>query len=154
MNKMIISIIVILVFSFTGCIQSNSNDQGEKDVAQISKATDGLFVHISTNEARKVLMGLSIALKMEESKDVIVFVDAEAINTIIKGGDVYEMDGYEGTSTALINKLVQKGVAVMACPMCLKSYGKTDTDLLDGIQIAQKEQFFGFTEGRILTLDY
>lgn len=154
MNKLLLTLIAILVMISTSCVQNNSDEPANTQTTKIEKKTDGLFVHISTNEARKVLMGLSIALKMKEDKDVIVFVDAEAINAIIKGGDTYEMEGYEGSSTDMIQNLVKQGVAVMACPMCLKSYGKTKADLIDGIQMAQKEQFFGFTEGRILTLDY
>ncbi|ALO17176.1 putative peroxiredoxin [Salinivirga cyanobacteriivorans] len=154
MNRILLTLVAILVMISASCVQNNSDEPANKQTTKIEKKTDGLFVHISTNEARKVLMGLSIALKMQEGKDVIVFVDAQAINAIVKGGDEYEMEGYEGSSSGMIQKLVKKGVAVMACPMCLKSYGKTDADLLDGIQIAQKEQFFGFTEGRILTLDY
>jgi hypothetical protein len=42
----------------------------------------------------------------------------------------------------------------MACPGCLKAAGKTEEDLADGVQIADKAKFFSFTKGRILTLDY
>jgi hypothetical protein len=42
----------------------------------------------------------------------------------------------------------------MACPGCLKAAGKTAADLAPGIQVADKAAFFGFTKGRILTLDY
>jgi hypothetical protein len=42
----------------------------------------------------------------------------------------------------------------MACPGCLKSAGKTADDLMPGVAIADKKQFFSFTKGRILSLDY
>jgi predicted peroxiredoxin len=145
---------MLLFVGFTAC-QNNEEvikEKVEKEVVKSQK--DGLFVHISTNEARKVLMGLSIAKKMLPANDVIVFIDAEAINVTIKDGDVHEMDGYEGSSVELMQKLSQAGVKIMVCPMCLKSYGKTEADLLEGLEIAQGENFFGFTKGRILTLDY
>jgi hypothetical protein len=37
---------------------------------------------------------------------------------------------------------------------CLKAAGKTADDLAPGVQIADKDKFFSFTRGRILTLDY
>jgi hypothetical protein len=43
---------------------------------------------------------------------------------------------------------------IMACPGCLAAHGKKPEDLLAGVKIASKEGFFGFTKGRMLTLDY
>jgi hypothetical protein len=42
----------------------------------------------------------------------------------------------------------------LACPGCLKAAGKTESDLMEGVKIADKEMFFNFTTGRILTIDY
>jgi hypothetical protein len=36
----------------------------------------------------------------------------------------------------------------------LEAAGKSAEDLMEGIQVANKEAFFDFTDGRILTLDY
>jgi len=40
------------------------------------------------------------------------------------------------------------------CPGCLEAAGHKPEDVMEGVRIAQKDQFFDFTEGRILTLDY
>jgi hypothetical protein len=42
----------------------------------------------------------------------------------------------------------------MVGPTCLKAAGKVPDDLAPGIQIADKDRFFTFTKGRILTMDY
>jgi hypothetical protein len=42
----------------------------------------------------------------------------------------------------------------MACPTCLKAAGKTPEDLAEGISVADKDKFFNFTKGRILSIDY
>jgi hypothetical protein len=42
----------------------------------------------------------------------------------------------------------------MACPGCLRVAGKTENDLMEGVKIADKNKFFNFTSGRILTIDY
>jgi predicted peroxiredoxin len=152
--KNLVLLSLLLFIGFTAC-QNNEKvikEKVEKEVIENHK--DGLFVHISTNEARKVLMGLSIANKMVPSSDVIVFIDAEAINVTTKDGDVHKMEGYNGSSIELMQKLSNAGVKIMVCPMCLKSFGKTEADLLEGLEIAKGENFFGFTKGRILTLDY
>jgi hypothetical protein len=42
----------------------------------------------------------------------------------------------------------------MVCPGCLKAANKTESDLMDGVKIADRNKFFEFTSGRILTIDY
>lgn len=54
----------------------------------------------------------------------------------------------------LISALLKQGATLMVCPGCLKAAGKSREDVADGIQIADKNAFFDFTKGRILTLDY
>jgi predicted peroxiredoxin len=49
---------------------------------------------------------------------------------------------------------MDKGVDIFVCPTCLKVAGYNPEDLMEGIQVAQKDKFFSFTKGRILTLDY
>lgn len=147
-------IITILFLGLFSCQQNEEVIKEKNEKECMTNHKDGLFVHISSNEPRKVLMGLSIAKKMLPANDVIVFIDAEAINVTIKDGDVHQMEGYEGSSVELMQKLSQAGVKIMVCPMCLKSFAKTEADLLQGLEIAKGENFFGFTKGRILTLDY
>jgi hypothetical protein len=36
----------------------------------------------------------------------------------------------------------------------LKAAGRTPADLMPGVKVADKDAFFSFTRGRILTLDY
>ncbi|MCW8960013.1 MAG: peroxiredoxin, partial [Ignavibacteriaceae bacterium] len=58
------------------------------------------------------------------------------------------------SSKEQVQKLLDKGITIMACPGCLKAAGKTPDDLREGIIIADKEKFFNFTSGRILSIDY
>ena len=50
--------------------------------------------------------------------------------------------------------MLSNNITVRACTGCLKAAGKTEDDFMDGIKIADKGEFFNFTEGRILTIDY
>ena len=53
---------------------------------------------------------------------------------------------------------MKKVLALLLLPLlmsaCMKVAGMEEGDLREGVQMAEKEQFFDFTEGRILTLDY
>lgn len=116
---------------------------------------DGVFIHISrgTEDPHRVLMGLTLAEKMSEDKDVLVFFDIQGVEVPLKNGKTIEFREFESTAI-LLPKLIQKGVLICVCPMCLKAANHQPEDLMEGVQIAEKEAMFNFTQGRILSLDY
>ena len=119
------------------------------------KTRDGVFIHISHggNHPHRVLMALQMANIMSGDRDVLVYFDINGIEVILKDADDLKYSHFPSTKQQL-SALIEKGVILMACPGCLKAAGKTVNDLAPGIQIADKDRFFSFTEGRILTLDY
>jgi len=116
---------------------------------------DGVFIHISDGpeSAHRVLMALNMANMWAEDHAVLVYFDIKGIEVVLKDAKDITFAHFPSSKTALAN-LQKKGVVVMACPGCLKAAGKTPADLAPGIKVADKKQFFGFTEGRIIALDY
>ena len=53
-----------------------------------------------------------------------------------------------------IQKLLDLGVPLLACPGRLEAAGRSPADLRPDIQVASRDAFFAFTKGRILTLNY
>ena len=90
---------------------------------------------------------------MAEDKDVLVYMDIDAVNLLVKDAKDLEFNGFESAQTYL-KKLIELNVGIYACPTCLQIAGHNPEDLMDGIQIAQKDKFFSFTKGRIEALDY
>jgi predicted peroxiredoxin len=117
--------------------------------------TDGAFIHISKGSAdtHDVLMALMLADKFSSSNDVLVFFDKEGIELVTKDAPNLEMEPFD-SSDEIFERLVNLNVTILACPACMKVSGVEEADLREGVQLAEKEQFFDFTEGRILTLDY
>jgi predicted peroxiredoxin len=114
-----------------------------------------MFIHISQgpSEPHRVLMAMSMAAMMAEDHPVLVYFDIKGIDVVLK--DAKDITYAHFTpSKAQLQNLLKKGVTVMACPGCLKAAGKTPADLAPGVKVADKKTFFGFTEGRIITLDY
>ncbi len=116
---------------------------------------DGVFIHIteSYGDPHRLLMPLKMATIMADNKDVLVYMDVHAVSILVKGAEDISMEGFE-SATTYIKILLEKGVSIYACPTCLQVAGFKPDDLAEGIQLAQKEKFFDFTKGRILTLDY
>lgn len=138
------------------CQSSTRNEpSSSSETIVVEKPTDGVFVHLAhgTDNPHRVLMALQMAEIMSEDKDVTVYFDITGIEVVLKKTGNIEYPTFPG-SINLINNLKQKGITLMACPGCLKAAGKVPEDLLEGVIVAEKEKFFNFTKGRILTLDY
>lgn len=114
---------------------------------------DGVFVHVSSDDPHQVLMALKMANVMASDHDVLVYFDIKGVELLLEDAEDVAFSHFPSSKEQLAS-LVEGGVTVMACPDCLKVAGKTEDDLAEGIQLANKEKFFSFTQGRILTLDY
>jgi predicted peroxiredoxin len=116
---------------------------------------DGVFIHIShgADDPHRLLMGLTMATRMMADKDVLVYMDIEAVRILAKDAPPVSHKVFE-PSNVLVKKLLDAGVTVMACPTCLEVADRTPSDLIPGVQVARKDAFFSFTKGRILSLDY
>ena len=121
----------------------------------VEPPTDGVFLHISSGieSPHRVLMALKMAELMAAEKDVLVYFDIKGIEVVLSDADDIAFAQFP-SSKAQLAKLLELGVPIYACPGCLEAAGKTPEDLAEGIQVANKDAFFDFTEGRILTLDY
>ena len=116
---------------------------------------DGVFIHISQgySDPHRVLMPLKMANMMAMDKDVLVYLDIKAVELVLKNSKDLEYAEFDPLKKQL-QGLIDKKVGVYACPTCLKLAGYTPEDLMEGIQVANKDRFFDFTKGRIITLDY
>jgi predicted peroxiredoxin len=147
MNKLFCVLLFLSVY-FLGCQNESADD--ESPVVK-----DGVFVHIShgSDDVHRVLMGLQMAMLMAEDKDVLVYFDISGIEVILKESKDLIYSHFPSSHTQIQN-LLAKNVTLVACPGCLKAAGKSPEDVMPGIKIADKETFFNFTAGRILTIDY
>lgn len=141
--------ILIVLLTFTACNKQNENTAMREEVK------DGVFIHISygTEDPHRVLMALSLAEKMSADNDVIVYFDIRGVDVVLKDSPDITFSHFASSKTQLQN-LLSKGITIMACPGCLKAAGKTKEDLAEGISVADKDKFFNFTKGRIVTIDY
>ena len=84
---------------------------------------------------------------------MLIYNDIKSVELYVKGAKDLQYAEFESLQT-YVKQLIEKNVGVYVCPTCLKMAGFTEADLMDGVKIAQKDKFFDFTKGRIITLDY
>ncbi len=144
--------IALLALMLIGC----GEDEAEfRTSYNMSDAPPGVFIHIShgPEDVHRVLMGLQMAVMMSETQDVLVYFDIHGIEAVLKDSEDLTFAQFPSSHTQ-IKKLIEQGVDVMACPGCLEALNYTPEDLMEGVKVANKNRFFEFTDGRILTLDY
>ncbi|MEJ2103992.1 MAG: DsrE family protein [Ignavibacteriaceae bacterium] len=148
-NFLVTSLILVVSLAFMNYAQENESKTMQKEVK------DGVFIHIShgTDDPHRMLMGLTMAERMSADKDVILYIDITGIDVVLKDSPDLTLEPFASSKT-LIQNLLSKGITIMACPTCLQAAGKTPEDLAEGISVADKDKFFNFTKGRILTIDY
>ncbi len=145
------ALLMVAVFIAFACAQAVPPAQPDP----VEPPRDGVFIHIShgPEDAHRVLMALKMAELMAADRDVLVYLDIHGIEIVLADAPDIEFSHFP-SSRAQIARLLELGVPIYACPGCLKAAEKEPGDLADGIQVAEKDAFFNFTEGRILTLDY
>jgi predicted peroxiredoxin len=160
-----IVLLFILGFMLVSCNQTAQQDQisqpehasatetAEEIAPEVVK--DGLFIHIteSYDDPHRVLMPLKMATMLASDYEVLVYMDIHAVELLVKDAKDLSFADFE-SAQSYIKQLAEMNIGVYACPSCLKIAGFTPEDLMDGVQVAQKDKFFNFTKGRIITLDY
>ncbi len=143
-----IGLLILGGIMMTSCVHHAVDSEAEP-------VTDGVFIHITAgyDDPHRALMPLKMAGIMAEDKDVLIYMDIHAVDLLVKGSEDLSFAEFESAHT-YIRQLLDKKVGIYACPTCLKVAGFEPDDLMEGVQTAQKDRFFDFTEGRILTLDY
>ena len=149
-----LSVLTLIVAIFLACT-AGPQPEAEKPDAAIESSRDVVFVHIShgPEDPHRVLMALKMAEMMAADRDVLVYFDIQGVHAVLADAPNLEYAQFPG-SHEQVGRLLEMGIPLYACPGCLEAAGKTPEDLRGGIQVANKDAFFDFTDGRILTLDY
>lgn len=155
-NILFVFITGLMILSCNQSPESAPKSPEEKPaIAKTDSVRDGVFIHIteSYNDPHRVLMPLKMATMMAKDKDVLIYMDIHAVELLVKGAKDMKFADFE-TFQTYIKQLAGQKVGIYACPTCLKIAGFKPEDLMEGVQVAQKDKFFNFTRGRIITLDY
>jgi predicted peroxiredoxin len=123
--------------------------------ASVQKMRDGVVIHLThgSDNPHRVAMALRMATMMANDKDVLVYCDIKGIEAVLKDVADITYPTFPSARESLA-RLIANNVQITACPGCMKAAGKAQDDLMPGVVLAEKELFFNFTRGRVLTLDY
>jgi|GEM_PF-1283629 len=123
--------------------------------AALKAAEDGLFIHLSSgpDAPRRVAMAMTMAAAFAADHPVLIYADLDAVELFTKDAPTIAAEGYQPINEQL-TRLKTNGVMLRVCPTCLAAAGYSSTDLAEGVKLADKREFFSFTDGRIISVDY
>jgi predicted peroxiredoxin len=158
----LLAVILIVVFTVNS-IQAQKSSKSKKKTTEETvqpayvppPAPDGVFIQINSGveNPQSVLMALTMALKMSQDHEVLIFLDVNAPEIVLSKTQSLEMKHFD-PSKILIQKLVDRGVKLAVCSTCLEAMNKTEFDLIKGVKISSKDDLFDFTKGRFLCFSY
>lgn len=124
-------------------------------LSEVKKTTDGVFIHLSSGaeSPRSVLMALTLAGAFAGDHPVLIYADLDAVSLFTEEAPSVSSRGYLPAGER-IPALLNAGALIRVCPTCLSAAGLSSADLIEGVTLADKREFFSFTSGRILTFDY
>lgn len=148
-----ITLFLLVALAIGACTNQSHEMEEIQQQAHKTDVRDGMFIHVTSNDPHRVLMALKMAEMISEDHDVLMYFDIDGVEVLVKDAPDLTFAQFPG-SHAQLKKLIDKDVIIQACPGCLQAAGYSEADLMDGIVTADKERFYNFTEGRIITLDY
>lgn len=94
-----------------------------------------LFVNLTTDESHRVDMAMAFSKAvMERGHPVTIWLNDKGV--------LVASDRNAGTfaeQRKTLAALIDSGVTVIACPMCMKHYTVEEDDLMDGVQVGNPE---------------
>ena len=92
---------------------------------------DPLFVSLTTDEPHRARMALSFGKHhFDNGHPLNIFLSDKGVFIGVKSGA-----GKYAEQQTLLIEIMKAGVQVIMCPMCLRQYGFTESDLLPGIKM-------------------
>ena len=96
---------------------------------------DPLFVNLTTNQAHRSNMAIGFSkAQLERGHPLTIFLNDQGILLASKAN----AEQYQ-KQQAILRTIIEKGGVVIACPACMKQYGVSESDLLEGIKVGNPD---------------
>jgi sulfur relay (sulfurtransferase) complex TusBCD TusD component (DsrE family) len=98
-------------------------------------ASGPLFVNLTTDDSHRASMAITFGQnQLERGHPLTIFLNDKGVLI----GSKSNAAKFQSQQKA-IGELMNKGVVVLICPMCMKHYGVKEADLLPGLKVGNPE---------------
>jgi sulfur relay (sulfurtransferase) complex TusBCD TusD component (DsrE family) len=100
-------------------------------LSALAGANDPLFVSLTSDEPHRATMAFNFGTHMNEAGHPLsVFLSDKGVYLGVKSSAAKYPEQQK-----MLASIIAKGGTVIMCPLCLKHYGFTEADLLQGIKM-------------------
>ncbi|MEO0424402.1 MAG: DsrE family protein [Pseudomonadota bacterium] len=97
-----------------------------------------------TNNLERATISFILAVTASKTAETAVFVSSDASDLCCKGAlDGLVADGYEPIA-GLVHDFLANGGKIWLCPACVRAKKISETDLIDGVEIAGAPKSMAF----------
>lgn len=97
--------------------------------------SDALFINLTSDDGHRVAMALTFGgRQMERGHHLTVFLNDRGVLAASKANAAHFAE-----QQAKIAQLLDSGATVIVCGMCMKHYGVTADDLMDGLTVGDPD---------------
>jgi sulfur relay (sulfurtransferase) complex TusBCD TusD component (DsrE family) len=101
----------------------------------VAGETDPLFVNLTTDDSHRANMAMVFGKnQLERGHPLTIFLNDKGV-LIGSKANAQKFAAHQ----KVLADLMSKGAVVMICPMCMKQYGVTESDLLPGLKVGNPE---------------
>lgn len=101
----------------------------------VADEPDSLFINLTTDDAHRAKMAIVFgSAQMERGHPLTVFLNDKGVLLGAKSN----AEKYAFHQKALA-ELAEKGATLIICPMCMKHYEVSETDLIGGLQVGNPD---------------
>ena len=104
------------------------------------------------SNVERATISLILATSASKDNEAVMFLTSDAAPLCVKGGvDGLSADGMEPMTT-LIEQFIGNGGRMWLCPICAKVHGISESDLIEGAEIAGAPKTMAYLEagGKVL----
>jgi predicted peroxiredoxin len=133
MNRVKIALAILAVAAATGVAGSMvaAHDAPEKSV---------LFISLTSGDLWDCQMAMGYAERVHSmGYQVVLFLNVRGVKLANKNLPQPTMAGLKKTPAEMLTTLMQHGVDVYVCPMCMEQAGMTKDDFIEGAKEANPE---------------
>lgn len=133
--------LVVLLASFVFCLGAMLAPASAGAQATPTQGVDDapLFINVTSDDPWKVAMaaffGTNFALK-QGHKPVLIFVNVQATPLFTKAKSTLRAEQFGRTVHEMLKDFQAAGGRILICPVCMKALSITDSDLIDGAEVA------------------
>lgn len=96
---------------------------------------DPLFINLTTDDPHRANMGLTFGKnQLERGHPLTIFLNDKGVFVGAKANAATF-----GEHQKMLAAMIDKGVLVLVCPMCMKHYGVAEADLIPGARVGNPE---------------